>query len=72
MQRHFSNRGEALAEVSAARVLAGRKTSAKSSFVTQAGRRGKPEQWFSQHPVEVTSRPKRKQTQRNKEITICL
>jgi len=35
MKRHFSNRGEALPEVTAARVLAHRKGSVKTSFVTQ-------------------------------------
>ena len=39
MKRHFSNRGEALSEVTAARVLANRKGSIKTSFMTQADRR---------------------------------
>ena len=39
MQRHFSNRGEALAEVTAARVLARRKAPVKSAFTARAGGR---------------------------------
>lgn len=57
MQRHFSNRGERLAEVTAARTLAGRK-SAKPE-VMREGRRAPMEEWFS-HPAEALSRPKRK------------
>jgi hypothetical protein len=60
MQRHFSSRGEALPEVTAARMLAGgSKRSAKPGLGTQAGRRVASEQWFSR-PAERTPRPKRK------------
>jgi hypothetical protein len=70
MQRHFSTRGEALAEVTAARMLARRKRSAQSAFaVSQAGRRGTPEQWFSQ-PEEITPRPKGKQPKPNRDLTM--
>ena len=37
MQRHFSNRGEALAEVTAARMLARRKRFAESASTAQGG-----------------------------------
>jgi len=66
MQRHFSNRGEALAEVTATRMLVGRKGAARSEFTTQ-GRRAKPEGWFSQS-AETTFRP-RKKPSRNANIT---
>jgi hypothetical protein len=72
MQRHFSNRGEALAEVTAARMLVGRKRSRQSAFTSQACRRTKPELWFSQ-PVEATRpRPKRKQPNPNVDVTTFL
>ena len=71
MQRHFSNRGEALAEVTAARMLVSRKRSPQSAFTTQACRRTKPELWFSQ-PVEATPRPKRKQPNPNVDVTTFL
>jgi hypothetical protein len=47
MKRHFSNRGEAIAEVTAARVLASRKIAATASFMTQAERRTSPPFWSS-------------------------
>jgi hypothetical protein len=70
MQRHFSNRGEALPEVTAARTLVGRKRSGKSEPAPQAGRRA-TEQWFSR-PAETTSRPKKKQPKRDANITTLL
>jgi hypothetical protein len=42
MHRHFSNRGEALAEVTAARLLARRTQSAKSASITQDDRGVQP------------------------------
>ncbi len=48
MQRHFSNLGEALAEVTAARMLVCGKQAAKWGLAAQAGRRATSEQWFSQ------------------------
>ncbi len=56
MQRHFSNRGEALSEVTAARVLARRRQTAKSSFTKQDVRRNTPAEWFAR-PEETTHRP---------------
>ena len=70
MQRHFSNRGEALAEVTAARMLVGRKGAARSDFTIQ-GRRAKSDAWFSQ-PAETTFRPKKKQPSRNANIPLSL
>lgn len=48
MQRHFSNRGEALAEVTAARMLARRIRPAEPASATQRGRQAKAAQWFTQ------------------------
>jgi len=47
MQRHFSNRGEALAEVTAARMLARRIRPAEPASATQRGRQAKAAQWFT-------------------------
>jgi hypothetical protein len=52
MQRHFSNRGEALPEATAARMLASGKRSAKPGLGPRTGRRAAPEQWFSR-PAEI-------------------
>ena len=70
MKRHFSNRGEALAEVTAARCLASRKASIKASFVIQADRHiassiGAP-------PREAAGAPKRKQRLFKKEEALVL
>lgn len=59
MQRQFSNRGEALAQVTAARILARRKGQVNSAFTTRASGRSTPEQWFS-HPGEAIRMPKKK------------
>jgi len=71
MQIHFSNLGEALAEVTAARMLVGGKQAAKWGLVTQAGRRATSEQWFSQ-PVKPIHRPKRKQAKGKADVTTFL
>ena len=71
MHRHFSSRGEALAEVTAARVLARRKAPAKATFTIRAGRQLIPERWFSE-PVKTTPRPKRKQPKQNGDLTTFL
>jgi len=71
MQRHFSNRGEAVAEVTAARMLARRKARVKLTFGTRTGRQVTPEQWFSRR-VQTTARPKRKPPARNGDVTIVL
>lgn len=71
MKRHFSNRGEALSEVTAARVLASRKASIKTSSMTQADRRtGSP--FWSSPRVEVTHSPKKRQPRRKEDLTISL
>ena len=70
MKRHFSNRGEALSEVTAARVLANRKASIKTSFVTRADRQTGPSYWSSQRR-EVTG-PQRRQPRRKEDLTISL
>jgi hypothetical protein len=71
MKRHFSNRGEALSEVTAARVLANRKASVRTSFMTQADRRASSQFWPSGR-VEVTNPPKRRQPRRKEDFTISL
>ncbi len=69
MQRHFSNRGERLAEVTAARTLASRK-SAKSEMMRE-GRRAPAEEWFS-HAAEPLSRPKKKPSKAIPDGTVFL
>jgi hypothetical protein len=59
MKRHFSNRGEAISEVTAARVLASRKTSVKASFMPQGERRTNLPSWFLQG-AEVGNHPRKK------------
>jgi len=69
MKRHFSNRGEALPEVTAARVLADRKAWVRTSFTTQAGRRtGSP--FWSSRQVAVTNPPRTRQPRPKEEVTI--
>jgi len=71
MKRHFSNRGEAISEVTAARVLASRRTAVRTSFMTQAERRTTPLFWSLQR-VETRNRPSKKQPKRNDDHTIVL
>jgi len=71
MKRHFSNRGEALSEVTAARVLANRKASIKTSFVTRGELQTGARFWSSQRK-EVTNPPKRSQPRRKEDFTISL
>ena len=63
MQRHFSNRGEALSEVIAARTLA-RHNPAQSASTVQAGRASKTERWFKTKETVPVS--KAKHTKREK------
>ncbi len=71
MKRHFSNRGEALSEVTAARALANRKASIKTSFTTPADRRtGSP--FWSSGRVEVMNSPKKREPRRKEDVTISL
>jgi hypothetical protein len=70
MKRQFSNRGEALSEVTAARVLASRRTAIRTSFMTQAERRTNPPFWSLQRVAE--NRPKKKQAKGNDHDTILL
>jgi hypothetical protein len=66
MQRHFSNRGEALAEVTAARVLASRKGPGKSALVPSASRRMTSKQWFAKSMEEIRQ-PRKTRPRRNGE-----
>jgi hypothetical protein len=51
MQRHFSNRGEALAEVAAAKMVTHRTTKTTYAFANQRGRGGvAPGQWKARLP----------------------
>lgn len=71
MKRHFSNRGEALSEVTAVRVLASRKASIKTSFMTRADREtGSP--FWSSGRVEATNSPKKRRLRRKEDVTISL
>jgi hypothetical protein len=69
MKRHFSNRGEAISEVTAARVLASRKASIKASFMSQGDRRTNLPFWSLQG-VDVGNHPRKKQTKRSEDDTI--
>jgi len=71
MNRHFSNRGEALAEITAVRALASRKASVKASCVTRADRRANSPFWSLQR-AEVPKPLTRKQLRRTPDETILL
>lgn len=71
MKRHFSNRGEALSEVTAARGVADRRAPVRAGFRTQADRREKSPHWFSQRE-EIRSPRKRKQKPPNEDVKIVL
>ena len=68
MQRHFSNRGEALAEMVAAKMMAGRKSLTKSRFAGQSGRRIAPGQWPS--PAIEVIRPAEPSTKKESEAKV--
>jgi hypothetical protein len=68
MQRHFSNRGEALPEVTAARMLVGRGRFAQSARTAQGGRQAKSEQWFTK-PTATTKQPKARQPKHDENVT---
>jgi hypothetical protein len=68
MQRHFSNRGEALAESTAARMLAGRKQSAKSVSIAPGDQRIRTGRWFAE-PADTAHRVKGKQPNRYAGVT---
>lgn len=71
MKRHFSNRGEAISEVTAVRFLATRKTAVRTSFMTQAeGWTNLP--FWSLQQAEVRTRPRKKHLKRNDDDTILL
>jgi hypothetical protein len=71
MKRHFSNRGEALSEVTAARGVADRRASLRAAFMTQADRWERSPHWFSQRE-QTTSPRKRKQKRPNEDVRIVL
>jgi len=67
MQRHFSNRGEAVAEVAAAKLMAHRTPLAKCVFPNQRGRGVTPGQWKPRvaEAIHPTSSPKKRETKEN-------
>lgn len=70
MKRQFSNRGEPLAELTAARSLANRKASIRTSFRIQPDRRTGSAVWL---PVQETAGPPRKkQNPPNEKDTLVL
>ena len=71
MKRHFSNRGEALSEVTTARSLTDRKTSIKAAFRTQVDRRAGSQPWFPQ-PLEISSRSKKGPPKRKGDVAVFL
>ncbi len=71
MKRHFSNRGEATSEVTAARFLANRKVSVRTTFMTQAERRTDPPFWSLQR-VEIRNRPRKEHPKRSDDDRILL
>lgn len=71
MKRHFSNRGEAIPEVTAARVLATRRIAVKTSFMTQAERWTNPPFWSLQ-PAAAKNCPRKRQPKGNDHDTILL
>jgi len=64
MQRHFSNRGEALAEVAAAKMMTHRTAKTTYAFPNQRGRRIVPGQWKARIPEATlpTSSPSKKES----------
>jgi hypothetical protein len=71
MKRHFSSRGEALAEVTVARCLASRKASVKTSFMNQSDRRTKSSGWLLA-PKGAISLPAKKHKESKEENTLIL
>ena len=64
MRRHFSNRGEALAEVAAAKMMTHQMPLAKSVFSNQRGRGVAPGPWKTQLPeaIPTTSATKKRES----------
>ena len=71
MKRHFSNRGEAISEVTAARFLASRKSAITASFMSPPKRRTNAPFWRLQR-VEVRDHPRKEQPKRNDHDTTFL
>ena len=71
MKRHFSNRGEALAEVTAARSLVSRKAFVKTLFMNQSDRRTKSSGWLLA-PKGAISPPAKKHKASKDENTLIL
>jgi len=67
MQRHFSNRGEALAEATAAKTLAGRKPLEKFMSATRSGKRTTAGQWPA--PVIEVASPARPTKKKERHVS---
>ena len=65
MQRHFSNRGEALAEVAAAKMMTHRMPLAKSVFPNQRGRGVTTGQWQARVPEVIFPESSPRKTESN-------
>jgi hypothetical protein len=66
MQRHFSNRGEALAEAAAAKMMAGRHPTSKSVLVPRSGKRPTLGPWQPQASRKEPSGVEKETTGRDK------
>lgn len=64
MQRHFSNRGEALAEVAAAKMMAHRTALPRPVFPNLCGKGVTPGQWKPRvtESIHPTNSPKKRET----------
>lgn len=71
MQRQFSSRGEALAEVNAARARARRQARITPSLPSRLGGRPGSEQWYM-HPSEAIHQPKKAKPRPNTDGTPVL
>ena len=74
MQRHFSNRGEALAEVAAAKMMTHRTTMTKSAFPNQRGRGIAPGQWKARLPEATLPKisPSKKESKEGSKTGVSL
>ncbi len=71
MQRHFSTRGEALSELTAARHARDQRASRNAAFNPQADRRMKSALWFS-HPEQAANVAKTKAKEVKKDVSPVL
>ena len=74
MQRHFSNRGEALAEVAAAKMMTHRTAKTAYAFPNQRGRGVTPGQWKARLPEATLpkSSPSKKESKEGRKSGVSL